>query len=83
MLRHHDAAPRCGVGIDVVVTDAEAGNDLQPGQAGEERIVDPLDRRGHGHRTHMADRSKECLAVLRRGEVVHGEAREPALDGGL
>ena len=73
-----DAAPRRGVGVDVVVADAEAGDDVR-GSAGARASASSTGshRRADRHGAHMADRSKECVAVRRPARLCTVKSASP------
>ena len=71
-----DTALRRRRGVNVIVADAEAGDDLELRQSREQCVVDRLDRRRYRHRAHMRDRREQRVAVRGCREAVHGQSRE-------
>src|SRR5690349_21655091 len=71
-----DAASYGGLRIDVIVADAEAGNDLQLGKRGKERIVDRLHRCADRQRADVRDGGGWCGSIGGVAEFVDGEIRK-------
>ncbi len=82
---HRDAVRTRPGGVDMVVADAEGGDDLEPGKSRHERTIDPLLGDGDRHGAHArAALAEELVALLRVGKLDDVErAGEPVHDDAL